>query len=273
MSRSRSYYFTEFDTEHEWDELVQDGECLYICWGEEVCPTTGRKHLQGYIHFAEGVSKSTVKRRLDSTTVHLGRPRGSAAQNIAYCEKDGVFHEFGERPKQGARKDIDGVREAVESGAGMRRIIASGVGYQALRYGEKILTYIEAPRTEPPEVFWYWGPTGTGKTRAALADASARNDGSSVWWALGDFKWFDGYDGHEAAILDDFRPEWGKLSFLLRLLDRYPIQVAIKGGFRQWRPKFIYITCPKPPQECYLDAGEDIEQLLRRITLVREFTA
>ncbi len=93
-----------------------------------------------------------------------------------------------------------------------------------------------------------------------------------TWWANGGLRWFDGYDGHECAILDDFRPEWCKLSFLLRILDRYPMAVEVKGGMRQWKPKTIYITCPKHPEECYLDAGEDIKQLIRRITTIKEFS-
>lgn len=93
-----------------------------------------------------------------------------------------------------------------------------------------------------------------------------------VWWTNGGLKWFDGYDAHACVILDDFRPEWCKLSFLLRLLDRYKLSVPFKGGFRAWKPTNIWITCPKHPSECYLDAAEDNEQLIRRISIIKEFT-
>lgn len=84
-------------------------------------------------------------------------------------------------------------------------------------------------------------------------------------------KWFDGYDAHKVVIFDDFRPDWCKLPFLLRLLDRYSMRVAVKGGFRAWVPTVIYITCPQPPDNCYLDSPEEIAQLLRRVTVVKEF--
>lgn len=81
-----------------------------------------------------------------------------------------------------------------------------------------------------------------------------------------------GYDAHPCVILDDFRPEWCKLSFLLRLLDRYAMRVPFKGGFRQWKPVKIWITCPKHPEECYLESAEDNAQLIRRLTVIKEFT-
>lgn len=270
MSRSRSYCFTSYlDVDHYTALGAEIDGVEYICFGEERCPLTGRKHLQGYVQFAQSISIRTVKRRMDDDGLHLEQRRGSCAEAIAYCEKDGDFHEYGERPKQGKRTDIEAVRALIAEGRGMRAIIESGVSYQGLRYGEKVLSYTEKPRDWVTEVLWYWGPTGTGKTRAASAEASERYD--VAWWSAGGLRWFDGYDAHEAVIIDDFRSEMAKLPFMLRLLDRNGMRIEFKGGHRQFKPKTIWITCPRPPQECYLDAGEDIEQLLRRITLIKEF--
>ncbi len=74
--------------------------------------------------------------------------------------------------------------------------------------------------------------------------------------------------------MDDFRPEDMKFQRLLKLLDRYPYMVEVKGGYRQFLAKTVIITCPKHPEECYAEAGEDIEQLLRRIgeENIKEFT-
>lgn len=136
---------------------------------------------------------------------------------------------------------------------------------------EKILTYREKQRASSPEVLWYWGATGTGKSRAAAADAAERGHGlDDVFWHPGG-KWWDGYDRQAVVILDDFRPGNWKFAYLLRVLDRYPMRVEVKGGFRQLDSPLIIISCPKHPAECYLDSGEDLEQLLRRITTIREF--
>ncbi len=72
--------------------------------------------------------------------------------------------------------------------------------------------------------------------------------------------------------MDDFRPSQQPLAKMLRLLDRYPFRVPFKGGYRQFRSGLIIITCPKHPESCYLDDGEDVAQLLRRINEIKEFT-
>lgn len=46
-------------------------------------------------------------------------------------------------------------------------------------------------------------------------------------------------------VFDDFRPWWCQFSYLLRLLDRYPIRVQVKGGYVNFVPEEIIITTPK----------------------------
>lgn len=87
-----------------------------------------------------------------------------------------------------------------------------------------------------------------------------------------DLKWFDGYSGQQNAIIDDFREDFCSFSFLLRVLDRYPLKVAVKGSFVEWNPTTIYITCPHSPAELYAyKTPADLAQLTRRITTIRRF--
>lgn len=119
-------------------------------------------------------------------------------------------------------------------------------------------------RPEPPDVTWIYGPTGTGKTRYVFEN----EDLSNLWLASVNLKWFDGYKGQEAVLIDDFRGNFCRFHSLLRYLDRYPMDVPIKGGFAVWMPKRIYITSSKHPGQIY-DVDEDVNQLLRRITRIR----
>lgn len=280
--RARAWCFTlnASDVKQEEIDPLEHDQTQYICWGVER-GENGRLHHQGYVEFGEGVSLRTAKRRLGNQRVHLERRRGTQEQAIAYCKKDlgkpdYAFVEHGERRQQGRRSDLDGVRELLGDGCGMRDVIDSGVNYQGLRYAEKVLCYTERGRDPAspygPVVRWYWGETGTGKSRAA-AEESARDYGSDVWWAADGLRWFDGYDAHPAAVLDDFRPDWAGVSLpkMLRLFDRFKLRVECKGGSRQWKPEVIWVTCPRPPAECFLDAGEDIAQLLRRVTVIKQF--
>eukprot|EP00955_Chlamydomonas_euryale_P096662 365026-Chlamydomonas_euryale.AAC.1 len=51
-----------------------------------------------------------------------------------------------------------------------------------------------------PEVRWYWGESGSGKTRAAHEWL-----GPDTYTCMDNIKWFQGYDRHECVLIDDFR--------------------------------------------------------------------
>ena len=134
-------------------------------------------------------------------------------------------------------------------------------------------------------VEWYFGPTGTGKTKEAWCRAAdwlgVEEDDAKliegVWVSNESSKWFDGYHGQRVAILDDIRSSTWEFSTLLRLLDRYPMQVPIKGGYVKWMPELIIITAPGEPRELYSnhetkEPYDGIEQLERRIDRTREYT-
>lgn len=268
MDRSRAWCFTSFK-----DSVYTKDGFVYLIYGREICEKTGRKHLQGYIEYKNGKTLKNVKRHLGDPAIHLERRKGTQAQAIEYCRKDGKVEEFGElrQSRPGSRSDLDCVRDVLKRGEGVRAVVRAGVGYQAIRYAQLCLTFEERVRSEPPMVRWYWGKTGTGKSRAAQAEAAEADPSDVPYWLSGGVRWMDGYDANTCVLFDDFRPEWCKLSILLRLLDRYPVRVECKGGSRSWLATNIWITCPKHPAECYLDQAEDIEQLLRRITEIKEF--
>jgi hypothetical protein len=137
--------------------------------------------------------------------------------------------------------------------------------YQALRFAQAGASY-GVKRSWRPDVYWFYGPTGVGKTREAYRLAP------DAYFTTATLQWWDGYDGHEDVIVDDFRSSFCKLEYLLRLLDRYPFQVAIKGGHRQFLAKRIFITSAFSPSQLFSDGGDNVNQLLRRIKEVRHFS-
>lgn len=73
-------------------------------------------------------------------------------------------------------------------------------------------------------------------------------------------------------IIDDYRADFCKFSELLRLLDRYPYQIQIKGGTRNLLAKRIFITSPKCPLDIWENrTEEELGQLTRRITKITRF--
>lgn len=264
--QGKNWCFTNYvlDTDYEsWQGLG----AVYVCWGVEKCPTTDKVHHQGYVEWVKNVSLGKTDRsflKKLGNTIHWEKRKGTADQAIKYCEKEGDFHEFGVRPskEQGKRTDLDTVKEMIKQGAPMAKIVDECSSYQGIRMAEKLKEYTEVKRNWKPEVYWYYGPTGCGKTKRAVEEA-----GEDYWMSGRDLRWWQGYDGHEHVVIDDFRGDFCKLHELLRILDRYPYTVEVKGGSRQLLARKIWITCPVKPEEVY-KSTEDIGQLLRRITKV-----
>jgi hypothetical protein len=268
---ARNYCFTLNNyTEEEKEDLVNaaDPEVVrYLCFGEEV-GEQGTRHLQGYISFIERRTFRWVKNYV-SQRAHIESAKGSPNQNREYCRKQedeehGNFFEWGNLPGgKGQRSDLAGVVESIKSGKRLREI-ADEHPVCFLRYSRGInalrMLYSE-PRDWETEVFVLYGKTGSGKTREAwevLCEKDAFFYGSGGW--------FDGYDEHRNVIFDDFGGHEFKITYLLKLLDRYPMWVPIKGGFVQWKPKRIVITSNYAPDEWYPGAKDEHRAaLIRRI--------
>ena len=140
----------------------------------------------------------------------------------------------------------------------------------------KIRNIFEASEKPDPYkkklVLWFKGPTGERKTRTAIE--IAERYGLRYWMSNDTLKWFDGFNGQDVAIIDDFRKsmlaDW---NMLLRLLDGYGLFVQVKGGFTKWNPRIVIITTPATPGECFqwvnkegeIQEWDRQEQLERRL--------
>lgn len=263
MSKFARWSFTNFDLDHDYADLTR--ECTYLIVGRETCPKTKNLHHQCYVEFENKRVFSTIKKLVPKA--HIESARGGPEANKKYCSKDNdVIIEYGEIKKQGKRTDLTGVKMMIKNGATLDDIIDTNANYQCIRASEVILKYKEPKRTWKPVVYWYYGPTGSGKTKAATEMAGER-----FWMSNRDLKWWEGYDGHENVIIDDFRPNFCDFHELLRILDRYEYRVMVKGGSRQLRCKWLWITAPFHPKDAYPCLTEDVNQLLRRIDEIKFF--
>lgn len=261
----RDYVFTWNNYTSGNEEFLAWIKCQYLVYGHEIAPTTGTPHLQGYIYFKNPRSVKSVRKQFDGC--HIEPAKADAIDNKEYCTKVDAenFVERGEIPRQGARTDIERVREQIEQGHGMRDIAQTATSYQSLRTAEMLLKYNEKSRNWKPKVFWFYGATGTGKTKTAFEMFP------EAYFTLNN-KWFEGYDAHESVIIDDIRNGDYSYQYLLKLLDRYPFRVETKGGSRQFLARNIVITSPVHPKILLKEQHEDIEQLLRRIDEIKMFT-
>lgn len=86
-------------------------------------------------------------------------------------------------------------------------------------------------------------------------------------------KWWDGYSGQSLVIFDDYRPSLCPFHEILRILDRYPYRVQLKGSSIELSAtSFVLTTCSRPEVLWHSRTTEQLGQLLRRITEIIEFT-
>lgn len=260
-SRSKYFCFTLNNYTAEDESRLASLDCSYVIYGREV-GEGGTPHLQGYVEFASRLRGAQVK-ALVSSRCHIEKRRGTGVQASDYCKKDGDFVERGSlsKVKQGSRKDLMLVKEAIDSGCSMSEIaddhFTSWVKYRKSFESYKFLK--SPPIFRNADVFCLWGEPGTGKTRFVY-----ENEHDLYICSDPSLKWFDGYGGEEAVLIDDYNGE-ATTSFLLRVLDKYPLMVPVKGGFIPWNPLRIYVTSNIPPPFGHLTHSAAIRRRFRRV--------
>jgi len=272
--RHRGYCFTNFSDEdvYETIEKSEIGKNIkYMIVGEEVCPTTGKEHQQGYVCFNNPIEFNSMRKLVKG--MHIEVANGSDEQNKKYCNKDGDYRELGEPNAPGKRNDLTNIKKKLSEGKPLTDVVLEDCeNYQQMRTAEKLFEYSQKKkkRNWKPRVIWVHGPSGCGKSRYAFE----KFEGLDYFVAgehTGSFYW-DGYEGEEYVILDDFRGNQMTLTNLLRTLDRYEYRVSVKGSSRQLLAKKIIITSIKHPKDIYAAIIDDepVQQLLRRIDKIKE---
>ncbi len=245
----------------------------YIC-GQMERAATGQNHFQGYVQLLTSQAMSWLKNNI-SRTAHWEKQRGTNIQAKEYCSKDDTqtapFVEYGTFSKgKGARMDVVAFKDAILKGTTQVELLEEYTMCMAKfpRFYGMGRGLNRPKRTNELTVRLNLGDTGTGKTRYAYDNFPKLY---SIPLTSGTM-WFDGYDLQETVLLDDFAGALSKFSLTntLQLLDRYPIQVPIKGGYTWFMPTLIIITSNLHPSKWYKweDRAEQYSALLRRITEV-----
>lgn len=244
----------------------------YFIAGKEV-GEDGTPHLQMYGECTNKYDVVGIKSRLtalcrDFTRIHIEVAGGNGPQNFQYCSKDGDFFELGTRPSgRGKRTDLDDACAAIKSGATIQEVALEYSGtYVKYTNGLNRLLAICAPKRNFMTIgYWLHGATGTGKSRWV------HQNFPQAYWKPCLGQWFDGYSMEDTVVIDDYRvdaKDHTSLRWLLRLVDRYPLQVPIKGAFVPFVAKRVIITSPHSLEDSFKNYSEvfseDVQQLIRR---------
>lgn len=288
LQRSKAWVFTLNNPgtwRIDWDQMGgADGPLEYAVYQLEA-GASGTPHLQGYMYFKTRRTLLTVK-RLINNRMHLEVAKGNVAQNKAYCTKaegriEGPWEHGGVPATQGRRSDWEDLRHFIQEQleAGMeedllheelllrdpakwakehKAILRLIEGVKKLIRRAAFAEHPDSVVLPPKEVHLYWGETGAGKTRRAWMEAGP------LAYTKPKGPWFDGYSGEANVILDEWPDMSLDINMVLGMLDRYTLNVPVKGGFVSWQPKRIWITSNIPPSEWYPEASEQHRAALRR---------
>lgn len=282
---SRNYCFTWFLPEGDDIESINSDfkacfskvdKVRYVVWQLERCPDTQKLHYQGYCELSSPMRISAFKNKLELREIHLEPRRGNREQARDYCRKEdsrvaGPW-ELGEWQSggQGKRTDIAALVTLCQVDANPLSV-ARAMPDVALRYPKGISLLCSAfakKRTVMPTVYLFYGPTGVGKTRF-VHDAFCSD---VLYRKVPDTRWFDGYCNQDVLLLDDFTGAANKmsLSYVLQLLDVYPISVEVKGSYVPLLATRIFITSNLHPRDWYdySNREEQYRALIRRFTYI-----
>ena len=263
-----------------WEELEGSTKVKYCKWQYEI-GENGTRHIQGHVILNRRVRLGGV--RVLNSRAHWEVRRGSFEQADEYCSKEesreyGPFpesqdltivggpHFFGVAPGegQGRRNDLLSLKRVVDEGGSLLDCFEEDFG-SMVRYNRGIMMYKRLKtglnRSWQTTCTVYYGASGVGKSRRALEEAGP----NSFWLPRpeGDRPWWDGYDGQETIVIDEFYG-WLKRDFLYRLIDRYPMMLEVKGGAVPMQARHVIFTSNKHPNDWYPRAR--LGALVRRFT-------
>lgn len=238
-------------TDQECEDLKKlcDDTVKYIVIGKEICPTTQRKHLQGFISFVERMSKQGVLNvfkniigRTDGVTVSVSK--GNATSNSFYCRKEkDVLIEYGQVPMNDASKANESNKRKYTSiieyaEQGNYKAIKQEYPSEYLRFHKVVHTLrkeFDLTRLKQPCGILYYGLGDTGKSYLAK-DIDHYPKPKNKWWS--------DYRGQDRVVIDDVDPSFFSHYYcdLLNWIDIYPFPVETKGGDMLIRPKEIIMT-------------------------------
>ena len=265
MPRSKNFTFTVNNYSQDHIDMLKEHNCRAMGYGKEV-GDSGTPHLQGWVCYINARQFSAVVKKLPGAHVEIMKSKLEV--NRKYCAKDGDYIEWGDIPmtqeEKGKEEKERWIRNLDLAKAGKVEEIDADI--QMRYYGTiKKIAADHAPKPKPVDELdnrWYYGASGTGKSKLA------RTDNPGAYIKLNN-KWWDGYDGEDVVIIDDFDKYDIALSgHLKRWSDHYPFPAEFKGGVKVIRPKRIIVTSNYSPEEIWEDEAT-LGPIRRRFTVTR----
>lgn len=223
----------------------------------------------GFLHWqvlvAFKIKQSLVSVRRVFGPVHAEPTRSAAASDYVWKEDtrvDGTQFLLGKQPfNRNSAEHWEEIWKLASTGDLMA--VPADIRVQSYRTLRAIAADFAQPVGVERTCWVFWGRTGTGKSRRAWEEAGVHaysKDPLSKFWC--------GYNGQSNVVIDEFRGTIS-ISHILRWLDRYPVNVEIKGSSVPLRAERLWITSNLNPRLWYPELDvETYEALERRLIII-----
>lgn len=240
-------------------------------------------HWQLVLVHSEPVRFSTLRKKLPTAHVEPVRDLRAA---VAYVQKEDsrvegekplVKGDISPGPGQGHRSDLDALRTRILQGqeTADELILSDSGAWRHSRLVGDLVSARDRHRQEGKlrdvQVRVVFGDTGTGKTSAVLHGLQELGSVCRVthWGGAGTF---DGYDGQDSLVLDEFTGQ-PPISELLMWLDRYPVDLPARYRARPAGYSRVVLCTNTEPWAWYPWAPKaQRAALARRLHLVEEWS-
>lgn len=235
---------------------AEDTPFRYIIWGKEVGENE-TPHLQGYLELKKKKRLSQLKALLGDR-YHFEPRRGTAQQAADYCKKEDDYEEFGSlKNNQGKRTDLESACDDIKNGKTIAEV--------AVKHSPTFVKYVRglnalALITQPKYTHgvergvWFYGKPRTGKSSTArrmYPNAYIKSQN----------KWFDGYAGESAIILDDLDHGGSCLAHHIKIwTDLHSCTGETKGGTVCLQHRVFIITSNYTPRELFEGDGKTVDE-------------
>jgi len=259
--KARTIVFTSYAQEAISDPFgyVRDvgKECGWCLGQLEKCPTTGKIHLQGMANSKSDRGWGFLK------SDHIEKCK-APLDSLKYCQKEETRvsgpYEQGVRPTWNIKGQKTSNKEILS------RPLTELVDEEKIhiRDYERIRKCVnlyhldkKANDREPEENLWITGAPGVGKSYWVR-----QNYGDSLYIKAQN-KWWDGYNGEENVLIDDFDQGGKCLSHYMKLWgDRYNLNGEIKGGTVKLGYKRLIITSNYTIAQLWGQDGQNPDPIL-----------
>lgn len=266
--------------DHEWSiekiiEILENWKAVeYWCIGEEVGVENQIPHIHFFIKGKGQIYASTIEKKFHG--INRKMVNGTILDNRTYCFKDGKYigtekgklhnyesnRESGPPPEEkgrGFRTDIADMYSMIKEGLSTYDIIeANPTNITRLKVIEETKELLRQKefrnkRRLDLKVEYWQGDSRVGKTSAIL---DMYGDDKVYIIEDGIYPW-DGYQGEDIVLFDDFRCDKYHIDVLLRWFDVYPLRLPNRFQNKTACYTKVYLTSNVPFEKNYWHVQKD----------------